>query len=322
MENKTRLSTLLMAGGVFGTAAIAGTAGLILYEKTIPRPKGVDEDIVAEFADPEVFAGYMEKMRPVHEWMEAQNLEEIDIRSHDGLLLHAYYLSSGRTPEKIAILHHGYTSSALDTSVTAKLFYDLGYDVLMVDMRAHGKSEGDYAGFGILDRFDTLDWVHYVNERFNNIPIVLHGVSMGASTVLMALGLPEIQNWVSAVIADCAFTSPGAVFANVMKKNYHLPVTDPIIRVASFYSKARAGYGMNDYSTLDALRENHVPVLFIHGRKDTFVPTWMSNDNYAADPGEKELLFVDNAGHGSSLFENYELYETTVKKFLEKAVTD
>ena len=78
---------------------------------------------------------------------------------------------------------------------------------------------------------------------------------------------------------------------------------------------------MYDYSTLEALRENQVPVLFIHGRKDTFVPVWMTSENYDIDPGEKELLFVDNAGHGSSLFEDYELYNTTVKEFLEKSFT-
>jgi hypothetical protein len=106
-----------------------------------------------------------------------------------------------------------------------------------------------------------------------------------------------------------------------MKKNYHLPVTGPIIQAASFISRSRAGYGMNDYSTLEAHRNNHVPVLFIHGREDKFVPTWMTNENYDIDPGEKELLFVDNAGHGSSLFEDYELYNTTVKEFLEKSFT-
>jgi fermentation-respiration switch protein FrsA (DUF1100 family) len=99
---------------------------------------------------------------------------------------------------------------------------------------------------------------------------------MGAATVLMALGLEEIQKTVSAVIADCAYTSPAAIFSHVMKKNYHVPFTSPVIRLNGLYSKAKAGYAFTDYSTIEALRENKVPVLLIHGAEDKFVPVWMS----------------------------------------------
>lgn len=307
----------LLAGAAVGIAGVTtGVASVMLYNKTIPRPKETSQDIIDEFADAEKFAEYAVKMAPVGEWMEKQQLEDVSIRSRDGLQLHAYYLPAGTASDRLVILHHGFTSHAMDNSTHAMFFHMQGYEVLLLDLRAHGKSEGEYVGFGILDRFDTLEWVKYSRKRFGeDIKIVLHGTSMGAATVLMSLGLPGIQETVSAVIADCAYTSPADIFGHVIQKNYHLPPA-PILKATEIRSKATAGYGFNDYSTLEALKDNQVPVLLIHGKEDKFVPTWMSRKNYEACSCKKKLLFVDNAGHGSSVFENTELYEQTEKEFL------
>ena len=311
------LKTLLASGGTLGTAGLtAGIASTILFRKTLPRPKGVDLDIVDQFADRAKMEEYMVKMAPVGEWMEKQKFENVYILSRDGLYLHALYLAADKPSDRIAIFHHGFTSHAVDNAAHAKFFHEQGYEVLLLDLRAHGESEGEYVGFGVLDRFDTLEWVRYVRERFGkNIKIVLHGTSMGGATVLMALGLPEIQETVSAVIADCAYTSPADVFSSVIQKDYHLPPS-AIIRLTSARSRRVAGYSFDEYSTLDALKDNRVPVLFIHGKEDKFVPTWMSQMNYDFCSSKKRLLFVENAGHGSSVFENLPLYEQTEKEFL------
>ena len=313
-----------IAGGVAaGAAALAGvTVGIaarMLYKKTVPRPGETSQDIINEFADPEKFAEYFKKMEPVAQWAENVQKEDVFIHSHDGLKLHAYYIPANvSSPGKVVILHHGFTSKAMDNVSHAKFFHDEGYEVLLLDLRAHGQSEGEYVGFGILDRFDTRSWVRYAQKRFGkDVKIVLHGTSMGGATVLMALGVEEIQDSVSAVIADCAYTSPADIFAHVMKKNYHVPLTGPIIEANGLYTKKVAGYKFDDYSTLDALKENKVPVLFIHGKEDKFVPTWMSEKNYEACTAKKQLLLVENAGHGSSIFENTALYEETEREFLK-----
>ena len=254
--------------------------------------------------------------------MEKQHMEQVFIHSRDGLRLHALYLSADRPSGKLVIFHHGFTSHAVDNAAHAKFFHEQGYEVLLLDLRAHGESEGKYVGFGILDRYDTLEWIRYAQQRFgNDVKIVLHGTSMGAATVLMALGLEEVQHTVSAVIADCAYTSPAEVFSSVIQKDYHLPPA-PIIGLASVYSQKAAGYRLDAYSTLDALKDNRVPVLFVHGKEDKFVPTWMSQKNYDACPSEKRLLLVEGAGHGSSVFENLPLYEQTEKEFLQKALAE
>ena len=315
MEKDT--TAKILAGAAVGAVGLTtGIGSLILFNKTVVRPKETSQDIINEFADAEKFAEYAVTMAPVGEWMEKQKLEDVYIHSRDGLKLHAYYLPAPAPSDRLVILHHGFTSKAMDNSSHAMFFHLQGYGVLLLDLRAHGESEGKYVGFGILDRFDTLEWVRYSRERFGEeIKIVLHGTSMGASTVLMALGLSEIQQTVSAVIADCGYTSPYDIFAHVIQKNYHLPPAS-ILKATGMRSKAEAGYSFDEYSTLDALKGNRVPVLFIHGEVDKFVPVWMSQKNYEVCASRKRLLLVENAGHGSSIFENRPLYEQTEKEFL------
>ncbi|MER2235766.1 MAG: alpha/beta hydrolase [Candidatus Limivicinus sp.] len=321
-KEKSKTLEKVLVGGLAGTGVVtglsAGVASIILFRKTVLRPGETSPEIIEEFADVAKMAEYEKKMAPVGEWAAAVPKEDVWIQADDGLRLHAFLIPADVPSKKLVILHHGFTSKAMDNCAHAKFFHEEGYDVLLLDLRAHGQSEGKYVGFGILDRFDTLRWVRYARERFGEAcRIVLHGTSMGAATVLMALGLPEIQNSVSAVIADCAYTSPAEIFAHVMKKDYHVPVAAPIIKMNDLYSKKIAGYRFAEYSTLDALKDDRVPVLFIHGKEDKFVPTWMSEKNFEACPARKRLLLVEHAGHGSSIFENPDLYEKTEREFLK-----
>ena len=317
MKKKTGILALAGAAGA-GAVAVGVGAGM-LYSKTVKRPKETSQDIIDEFADGEKMAVYMAQLEPVHEWMDQQTFEDVFITAEDGIKLHAIYLSAGEMHDRLVIIHHGFTSKAEDGLFHIKAFYEMGYDILAVDLRAHGKSEGKYVGFGILDRYDTLGWIRYVRDRFGkDMRILLHGTSMGATTSLMALGLPEVREEVSAVISDCAFTSPDEIFSHVMKKDYHLPAF-PFMSVYNLVTQLKAGYRGDEYSTLQALAENDtVPVLFIHGSEDKFVPVWMAEQNYEACIAEKAKLIVEGGGHGSSAYENPELYINTEKEFLSR----
>ena len=320
MKKIKNLSLIAAAAAGAGMGACAVSAA-ILYKKTIPRPKGVDMAIVDEFADKEKFEEYMEKLAPIANWLEEQSLEEIDIEARDGINLHGYYLAAdNNSGRKLAILHHGFTSTAQDNMVHAKFFHDEGYDVLLLDLRAHGKSGGKYVGFGILDRYDTLEWIRYCVKRFGeDVKIVLFGVSMGATTSLMTLEFEEAQKYVFAVVADCAFTSPGEIFGHVISAKYHLPAK-PVIKLNGLYSRRVAGYTFDEFSTREALAGNQVPVLLIHGQKDKFVPLWMAEDNLNACCSKKELLVVPEADHSSSVFEDPDLYQDAERRFLREAL--
>lgn len=159
-----------------------------------------------------------------------------------------------------------------------------------------------------------------MEKRFEgNAEIVLYGVSMGATIAVMTAGLTSLSPSVKAVVADCAFTSPYDVFAHILKRDYHLPPF-PIMNINDMMCRRKAGYGFRDYSTLDAVQATGVPILFIHGRDDDFVPVWMSEKNYKMCRSPKDILIVDNAAHAASYYENKEAYEAKVKGFLEKYV--
>lgn len=305
--------------GVTAAGAAASAIGAkVLYDRVIPRQEKIRVDL-NEFADMAKWEEYKKIMTPNREWLEQQKLEEIDIKARDGIRLHGYYLPAEEPSDKLCIGCHGYTSKGMnDFPSHTRFFHEQGFDVLILDLRAHGKSEGDYVGFGVLDRFDLLEWIRYVNKRFDNSKkILLHGTSMGGTTVLMTSGFSEIQDSVKGIVADCAFTSPYDIFAHVLKKDYHLPPF-PIMNINDVMCQKTAGYSFTEYSTLDALKTNKIPVLFIHGKVDLFVPTWMSQKNYDAAVCEKELLWVEGAGHGSSYYENMPLYQEHEKNFISK----
>ena len=251
------------------------------------------------------------------EWLLQQKTEYVFVKSDDGLKLHATLLRSNSN-KNCVICFHGYTSKGLnDYGSISKFYIEQGFNMLIVDERAHGDSEGTYIGFGVLDRYDVVKWIEYAIKLFgNDVNIMLHGDSMGATTVLLASGLNLPKN-VKAIVADCGFTSAYDVFSHILKRDCHIPKF-PIMNVTEVMTRKKAGYGYNDASTLDAVASTDIPILFVHGDKDDFVPTWMSQKNYEACKSEKELLIVKGADHAESYYTDTPAFENAVKKMIEK----
>lgn len=319
------MSGEIIGAAVLGTAAVGAAvftgAAITLFNRVIPRQNELRVDI-SEMADMATWEEYKKKIAPRAEWVYSQALEKVNVTARDGIRLNAYFLKAEGESKGVVICHHGYTSKALDNSAIAVFFHELGYDVLMADNRAHGESEGKYVGFGILDRYDCLEWIKLMDKRYEGKKdILLYGISMGATTVLMASSLPGLPKSVKAIISDCAFTSPYDVFSHILKRDYHLPKF-PVMNINDAICRKKAGYGFKDYSTLDAVKSTTVPILFIHGKSDNFVPSWMTEENYKECTAPKDILFVDNAGHGASYYENTEQYEAKVKEFLSKYVPE
>ena len=221
------------------------------------------------------------------------------------------------TPKGRIIMFHGYRSIAeTDFGCAVDYYFSQGYELVLVDQRAHGKSSGSWIGFGVLERYDCLAWIRYLNTEYQSIPTFLSGISMGCTTVLMALGLQLPAN-IKGVIADCGFTSPKEIIAHVIKHRLHLPAK-LLMPGLSLFSKIFAGYSFNEYSAVDALKENKIPVIFIHGKNDHFVPPEMTLANYEACTAEKELLLVEGAGHGTSYLQDRPGVEKAIGSFLQK----
>ncbi|MDR2403229.1 MAG: alpha/beta hydrolase [Spirochaetaceae bacterium] len=270
-------------------------------------------------------------------WLTSQPYEIVGITSHDGLRLNACFLSApdpagsaqnANTPDNIispytAILAHGYTGNALQMSIFARFFYeDLGYNVLIPENRGHGDSEGTYIGMGWPDRLDYMQWIDWVKERIGpaagNTPlrIVLYGISMGGATVMMTGG-EALPPEVKAIIEDCGYTSVEDQLYYQMKSRYHLK-SRWLMNATSRVAKKRAGYGFAEASALEQVKKIKVPILFIHGGDDTFVPTNMVYSLYEACSAPKELFVVPGAGHGVAYTIAGQEYEERISRFLRQ----
>lgn len=252
------------------------------------------------------------------QWLYSRKLEDVFVTSDDGLKLHATLIKNESKTPKTVICFHGYTSCGTnDYTALSKFYYENDFNILLVDERAHGESEGKYIGFGVLDRNDAVKWIEYVIELFGkNSIIFLHGTSMGGATVLMTSGLKLPEN-VKAIISDCAFTSAYDVFSHILKRDYHIPKF-PIMNITEYMTKKAAGYGYNDVNTLEEVAKTKIPILFIHGKKDDFVPVWMSEKNFEVCSSDKELLLVDGADHAEAYYVDTKAYEQALSRFIEK----
>ncbi len=250
----------------------------------------------------------------IHE-VDQLSYELVSITARDGLhLVGRYYHFKDNAP--VQILFHGYRSNGRrEFSGNNRIAVKLGFNAIVVDERAHGKSGGHTITFGIKERYDCLAWAEYAAQRFGpDIPIILTGVSMGAATVLMASSLPLPQN-VAAIIADCPYSSPGEIIRKV-SRDVKLPpkLAYPFVVIGALVF---GRFKLWETSPVEAVRRTQIPILLIHGDDDRFVPCEMSSQIYAACNSAAELVIFPGAGHALSYFTDTKLYEKTVLDFLK-----
>ena len=258
----------------------------------------------------------LEKEKAVGEALIEEKCEEIEIISKDGLKLKGYQIKTSSDNKKWVIIVHGYLGSSSEMGRYAKKFMEYGYNVLLVDLRAHGKSEGKYIGMGWLDHFDLELWIQKVLEQDRQAKIILFGVSMGAATVMMTTGEKLPEN-VKVTIADCGYSSVWDEFKIHLWKIFYLPAF-PLLYISSIMSKIYAGYSFKEASSIKQVKKSKIPTLFIHGTKDKFVPYEMLNKIYNNAACEKQKLEIEGAAHAESEIINPTQYWSTIQSFINK----
>lgn len=251
-------------------------------------------------------------------WADNQPFEQWEMTSYDDLKLKGYFLPAKEPTNKTVVFAHGYLGHAKDMALYGQYYYEeLGYNIFTADARGHGKSEGDYIGFGWHDRLDYVDWINLLIEKTDpQMEIVLHGLSMGAATVLMTSG-EDLPNNVKAVVADSPYTSVYDMFAYQMKRMFHLPAF-PVLDSTSLVTKVKADYSLKEASAIDQVKKAEVPILYIHGEADTFVPTEHAITLYENTNSEAEIMTVQGAGHGEAIVLEEDMYKNKLKSFLAK----
>lgn len=241
----------------------------------------------------------------------------ITMKSFDGLELKALFAKQKENESHdYALVIHGYRSEPRDMAPNAVHFMEKGWNVILPGQRGHGWSEGGYVDMGTFACRDMVGWCNEIVKMDGEARILLFGISMGAATVMMTSGL-DLPSNVIAAIEDCGYSSVWDQFEYRLKYEFHLP-PHPILDVASFFCKLRNGYSFHDGSSVRSLGNAKIPMLFIHGDADDYVPFRMLEKNYEAMKGEKEILVVKDAVHAMAGFVDPELYYGRVDAFVEK----
>lgn len=251
-----------------------------------------------------------------------QDAENIFLPSYDGLRLHGRLLQQPGAKGTI-LLFHGYRSSwVIDFSIVLPYYFTLGYNLLAVDERAHSESEGTYITFGVRERHDVATWAAYAAMHFGPAhPLILDGLSMGAATVLLASDL-ELPPSVRGIIADCGFSSPYEIMKSVFRAHCRWLPAGPLLALTDVFTRLFAGFSLKGASTLDAVAKTKLPILFIHGTGDTFVPCSMTQAAYDACAAPKQLVLVPDAGHGCSYLVDRPRVQAELAAFLSKYVSE
>lgn len=254
-------------------------------------------------------------------WFRTFPKEKWTIESNNGLKLYARYLN--HHTEKTAVLLHGFMADGDGLGGFAKMFYDLGYNVLLPDARAHGRSQGKFIGYGWVEKEDVVQWIEQIIKR-NGLKskIVVMGQSMGGATTMMVSGM-KLPVQVKAFIEDCGYSSvKGEIFYQAGNLVHLKPWASKIVvSLVSDINRIKNSFFLGQASCVEQLKKNTLPILFIHGGKDHFVPTKMVYQNYAATKGPKELWIAPLAGHAMSLPMYHQEYQKHVKNFLDKYIS-
>lgn len=308
---------MLKAAGV--TAGITAAAGYVLFHEIMHRNASLPEKL-SKVMNPVPEPAEPPKPDERELWFNEQKLEEFEMINDRNLRLRAYLLRAEKPSDVYVFCSHGYRSSGRgEFCLMSKFYHDKGFNVFMVDHQASGESDGTYIGFGYHEYHDCLKWLDYMLEVFGaNIQIILHGVSMGSATVMMMNGEKLPQN-VKFTVADCGYTSAYDQFAH-NAKSMHVPAF-PIMNVANAFNRRISGYDFKDANPLEAVSKAVLPMLFVHGGSDDFVPTHMVGKLYeACASADKKMLIVEGAGHAESYPTDSAAYEAMICEFTDKYI--
>lgn len=295
---------------------LGGGSSFLLHFGLSPVNHGKDLKTSWEY----MYENYPELKSWTDSLQQAEALKDTFIYAPDKARLHAYYVAAPSPTSKTAVIVHGYTDNAIRMMMIGYLYNrSLGYNILLPDLRYSGLSDGDAFQMGWLDRKDVMQWMEVANEIFgDSTQMLVHGISMGGATTMMVSGEPQ-PAYVKCFVDDCGYTSVWDQFSKELKEDFGLPAF-PLLYISSWLCNWTKGWNFTEASALEQVKKCRLPMLFIHGEKDDYVPTRMVYELYEAKPEPKELWVVPGADHATSYKLNKEEYTQKVKQFTDKYI--
>ena len=289
--------------------------GLYIFKSTVTRELHDIEKSYTRYVENNLFDEAL---------YNSASKEDITLKSFDGLNLTSTLIMNENPTNKFIVLVHGVSICYVGSLKYFDIFYKNGFNVLIVNQRRHGKSEGKYSTYGFYEKYDVNMWIEYIKSRFgNDIILGLHGESMGAGTVMETIPLNDSIKF---VIEDCGYSNfhelIGFQITHAYKNRLVRKILRPSLIFANFFMKTKAKFSMKKIVPIDIVSSTSLPMMFIHGKEDYFVPWYMAVDLYKAKTkGYKELYLVEGAKHAEALEVNKILYEKKIMTFIEKALS-
>ncbi|EOU2072277.1 alpha/beta hydrolase, partial [Clostridium perfringens] len=289
--------------------------GLYIFKSTVTRELHDIEKSYTRYVENNLFDEAL---------YNSASKEDITLKSFDGLNLTSTLIMNENPTNKFIVLVHGVSICYVGSLKYFDIFYKNGFNVLIVNQRRHGKSEGKYSTYGFYEKYDVNMWIEYLKSRFgNDIILGLHGESMGAGTVMETIPLNDSIKF---VIEDCGYSNfhelIGFQITHAYKNRLVRKILRPSLIFANFFMKTKAKFSMKKIVPIDIVSSTSLPMMFIHGKEDYFVPWYMAVDLYKAKTkGYKELYLVEGAKHAEALEVNKIIYEKKIMTFIEKALS-
>ena len=307
MKNKRLIASIIV--GLIAIIMVLGYA-IGTYFVNFALKRGNDTD---PLAPPAACLNIHDKNRTIPAQSKYKN-EEWTATSSDGRHLAATHYIPDNPGSRWAILVHGYGRDQRYTGDYAEVYLEHGYQVLTPDLCASGKSEGQYITMGVKEGEEIAVWANKIKAQYPDAQIVLHGVSMGAATVLMAAARDDITG-IAAVIEDCGYTSAYEMFSNQLGVIFDLPEY-PIMPCVDVVSGLKTGVKISDAAPIKVIGRIKAPVLFIHGANDKLIPPDMMDRLYDSCRSKKQKFLIEGAGHGDSMSTDSETYWKNIFDFL------
>lgn len=289
--------------------------GLYIFKSTVTRELHDIEKSYTRYVENNLFDEAL---------YNSASKEDITLKSFDGLNLTSTLIMNENPTNKFIVLVHGVSICYVGSLKYFDIFYKNGFNVLIVNQRRHGKSEGKYSTYGFYEKYDVNMWIEYLKSRFgNDIILGLHGESMGAGTVMETIPLNDSIKF---VIEDCGYSNfhelIGFQITHAYKNRLVRKILRPSLIFANFFMKTKAKFSMKKIVPIDIVSSTSLPMMFIHGKEDYFVPWYMAVDLYKAKTkGYKELYLVEGAKHAEALEVNKIIYKKKIMTFIEKALS-
>ena len=318
-KGKKRLLKAIIA--LLAILVIADIGGSIFMVNVVAlKPnKRVESEALSFFCEkhPDL-KPWIDSLKAANDWHYADT-------TFNGNKLHALYITAAQPTNKVAVLIHGYKDCNISMLHVAEIYSrKLGYNVILPDLYAHGKSEGDHINMGWNDRLDVMQWMKYANNLFKGdsaqTQMVVHGISMGAATTMCISGEKQ-EPYVKCFVEDCGYTSVADEFRNELKRTYSFLPAFPMLQTASLICKLEYGWSFEEASPIEQVKKSTLPMLFIHGDDDDFVPYSMLQPLYEAKTtGPKEIYIGKGSKHAKTLNDHKAEYTAKVINFVRKYI--